>query len=604
MVFCGKPSKGCGECRSRKIRCDQARPTCSQCAKGNRACPGYRDQLSLMFRDESQQVIRKARTEATTRKAKSSRRKSPDSAISLGDGCGTAASSPAPASSTTSDLLEFDELVSLVPQNSERDLVRVEDLVYFTPQYLEQHIYRHSLLLQPSYQPTKVDAICFFLRQNAWIGSFWSKLDATPDYVLKTATSSHKAMMASLASVGTAMLSRVRKSTQLRIAADKEYGQALQLLTSAVADKQQARDNFTLASVLMLAIFEVVTSRGARFIDNWTNHINGAAALLELRGVEQLQEEQGLQLFLQLRYQIIISCLQRQARVPDTVLECARVAMFLRPHSVAYGDRLITTMGRLSNLRADINEKALTDRKKMLEEAYSIEAELMSWLMSLPEIFAYTTVEDPNPRFGWGPQPYNNRYHVYSDFWVCNSWNQYRIVRIIVCDLILTCIRELNAGSPLSPDLANHTAQIRNTARQLASDVCASVPFHFSDSALRLATGLNGTGALDEVPIQQGFIRGMLLLWPLAMAGATRGKHHPLRKWVLECFHLIGNDMGIDQALALVEMWKNDEGQFDTLILPEDNVTVSSATNTDSPYFSEAQLACGPVPKAYSTPVA
>lgn len=52
---------------------------------------------------------------------------------------------------------------------------------------------------------------------------------------------------------------------------------------------------------------QVVTSRGARFIDNWTNHINGAAALLELRGVEQLQEEQGLQLFLQLRYQIVRS---------------------------------------------------------------------------------------------------------------------------------------------------------------------------------------------------------------------------------------------------------------------------------------------------------
>lgn len=268
---------------------------------------------------------------------------------------------------------------------------------------------------------------------------------------------------------------------------------------------------------------------------------------------------------------------------------------------MAYGDRLITFMGRLSNLRADINEKILTDRKKMLEGAYSIEAELMSWLTSLPENFAYTTVEGPCPQFSWGPRPYNDRYHIYSDFWVCASWNQYRVARIIISDLILTCIRELNAGLPLSTDLANHAAQIRNTARQLASDVCASVPFHFSDNALRIATGKSDTTTFNQVPLQQGFIRGMVLLWPLAIAAATRGKNHPLHTWVIDCFHLIGNDMGIDQALALVEVLGSDDGTFDTLVLPEDSVTLG-----DGNYYitGVSQLACAPVHNTYSTRVA
>lgn len=43
----------------------------------------------------------------------------------------------------------------------------------------------------------------------------------------------------------------------MKIAAEKEYGNALQLLTTAVADQQQAKNNATLAAVLMLAIFEV-----------------------------------------------------------------------------------------------------------------------------------------------------------------------------------------------------------------------------------------------------------------------------------------------------------------------------------------------------------
>ncbi|OAL68744.1 hypothetical protein A7D00_7310 [Trichophyton violaceum] len=53
MVYCGKPSKGCNECRRRKIKCDQTEPSCLQCSKGGRTCTGYRNQLDLMFRDET-----------------------------------------------------------------------------------------------------------------------------------------------------------------------------------------------------------------------------------------------------------------------------------------------------------------------------------------------------------------------------------------------------------------------------------------------------------------------------------------------------------------------------------------------------------------------
>ncbi|KAJ6160495.1 hypothetical protein N7470_003891 [Penicillium chermesinum] len=72
MVYCGKPSKGCGQCRSRKIRCDQVRPACSQCIRAKRECPGYRDQLALMFRDESSSVMKKAKADAKASSSASS----------------------------------------------------------------------------------------------------------------------------------------------------------------------------------------------------------------------------------------------------------------------------------------------------------------------------------------------------------------------------------------------------------------------------------------------------------------------------------------------------------------------------------------------------
>ena len=48
------------------FQCDQIDPACSQCLRAGKACPGYRDQLSLLFRDESEKVVRKAKTSKST----------------------------------------------------------------------------------------------------------------------------------------------------------------------------------------------------------------------------------------------------------------------------------------------------------------------------------------------------------------------------------------------------------------------------------------------------------------------------------------------------------------------------------------------------------
>ncbi|KAL4860790.1 hypothetical protein BDV12DRAFT_89398 [Aspergillus spectabilis] len=42
MVYPGGPSRGCYTCRARKIKCDETKPVCKRCVKGNRTCGGYR----------------------------------------------------------------------------------------------------------------------------------------------------------------------------------------------------------------------------------------------------------------------------------------------------------------------------------------------------------------------------------------------------------------------------------------------------------------------------------------------------------------------------------------------------------------------------------
>ena len=60
MVYRGKPSAGCENCRKAKKKCTLELPACSRCAKLNKQCSGYRDTTGLQIQDETLSVTRKA----------------------------------------------------------------------------------------------------------------------------------------------------------------------------------------------------------------------------------------------------------------------------------------------------------------------------------------------------------------------------------------------------------------------------------------------------------------------------------------------------------------------------------------------------------------
>ncbi|KAL8942556.1 MAG: hypothetical protein Q9216_001600 [Gyalolechia sp. 2 TL-2023] len=59
MVYCGRLSKACLPCRKRKLRCDLRKDSCTQCARAQLPCSGYRDTRALRLRDESSDVQKK-----------------------------------------------------------------------------------------------------------------------------------------------------------------------------------------------------------------------------------------------------------------------------------------------------------------------------------------------------------------------------------------------------------------------------------------------------------------------------------------------------------------------------------------------------------------
>ncbi|KAF4237451.1 hypothetical protein CNMCM6805_006949 [Aspergillus fumigatiaffinis] len=59
MVSVSRGKLGCENCRSRRIKCNQLRPRCSQCARAGLQCSGYRTVLDLVFQDQTARIAQK-----------------------------------------------------------------------------------------------------------------------------------------------------------------------------------------------------------------------------------------------------------------------------------------------------------------------------------------------------------------------------------------------------------------------------------------------------------------------------------------------------------------------------------------------------------------
>ncbi|KAL4960396.1 Zn(II)2Cys6 transcription factor [Aspergillus stella-maris] len=551
MVYHGKPSKGCGNCRTRKIKCDEGRPACHQCTRTNRVCPGYRDEWTMMLRDESRSTARKHSSKspstASTASSASLRHRSPPGSAFLGQRYGSRPERHLLSSETTDSSISFEDTLFDFDSAS-------------SPDFLHVNHWSSPLSTLPDPILSREEAICFFLQSHAIPGN--SSISEALNYSLATSgpLPSQRAIRSCIAAVASAMLARIRRDGVLQQTARQEYGSALTLVNEALSDGEEAMSNHTLGAVVLLSLYELVISRAPQGIDGWTNHIRGAAALLEHRGLGQLQSEAGVRLFLHLRYQIIISCLQRDVHVPDSLFEYNTALDRIPGVQNLAASKLILLIGKLSNLRADIHTQAIANPQHILAKASSIEADLIAWLASLPPEFTYTShtfmsTDRAFQRSSYGLHPYSNDYHIYPDMWALNCWNHYRCARILVSEIMLSSLHKITKTlqTSSSEDLRIQVRTLRSTVRRLGTDITRSVP-----SILIISSTQTQTTTLPD----QSYLGGLMLVWPLWIAGIIESISHPQRKWVIRCFEVIGNMRGLAQALAVMDILRVDPGMF------------------------------------------
>lgn len=255
MVYRGKPSAGCGACRARKVKvscsqrkawpfahlgnqCDQTRPACNRCVKSNRTCPGYRDQLSLLFRDESRSVAQKANANLRSANRSSSNNSSP---------------------ATTFDSLQVVDVPSELVTTPHNFGPKTPSTCWEVAPRQHGHDEADSQL--PLYYSLRgsdrFQAACFFFNSYSWVHSGLMQDCDLHGELPPSAPMGKQAMIKAMISAGMASLSNLHGSQPMRIAACREYSQALQWTNRAISDRKQATEDTTLGAILCLTLFEV-----------------------------------------------------------------------------------------------------------------------------------------------------------------------------------------------------------------------------------------------------------------------------------------------------------------------------------------------------------
>jgi len=110
-------------------------------------------------------------------------------------------------------------------------------------------------------------------------------------------TNNNQMISACIKAVGLASLANIRSEKRILTQARKQYVDSLRLVNNALRVPSEAMQDSTLLGVMLLSLFEQITCVDGQFLHIWTQHVNGAALLVKLRGTRQFTYKVGLQMF-------------------------------------------------------------------------------------------------------------------------------------------------------------------------------------------------------------------------------------------------------------------------------------------------------------------
>ncbi|KAM5345550.1 hypothetical protein ACJ41O_011411 [Fusarium nematophilum] len=571
MVYCGKASQGCQNCRTRRIKCDKVKPECSQCIRVGKKCPGYRDQLSLMFRDESSKVIQKAHAQWGVGESSSEPLPSHPSSSSIASSASSNASTSASGASSASTFSSFSSassssfaassaISSFAPSNNCWSTSPVSFISHQTspptppsPASLpSSSSAAKSIAARPPRLPTPVDpsleeqGVQFYVNRYL-IGH--PDEPRSPGDLPSTEWLWDPAVQDVMTAVGLASLSNLRSDHNLMTMARQKYGLALRQTGRLIQTSVAPDFEVTMRSVVMLAMFELV--KGAhQGIAHGHAHVMGGVALLRRWCPMPEVAFLGVRAMVQMCYSLFIPAQMSATPLPTPLYEwIAFGGSLLEP-----SDRPATDLGMLicrfiqtsTYIQTHVFRDGRPHTTSTLQQLLDIDASFAEWDNKLGPTWRYHTEKaDQLP----SAAVFEGEYHVYYDMFLARMWGHYRWGRILLNQTIV----ELVQSYPLSSSSLVPTTECDRRLeiiRTIAREMLVSTPSHWrhpllSDKSAVPVERIGGAGSGSAgIPI---------LLFQLKVAACAPGVPETYWNWVLGVMECIWSDMGILHAKSMMD---------------------------------------------------
>ncbi|EFY89962.1 putative negative acting factor [Metarhizium acridum CQMa 102] len=313
----------------------------------------------------------------------------------------------------------------------------------------------------------------------------------------------------------------------LRAKALESYTSALAATSAALWDPTQTLQDETLASVLLLALFENITAASSSLVA-WYSHIEAAVRIVKARGSKQLRTKVGSDMFVAVR----------------TFMFCVRTAE-LNAH--------------VSELLASISRtpKDMDRVKDVIQQCHSLDQHFVRWTDAVPEEFRWETVDwqvyVPHDDYT-NADVFPGRVDVYADSWIAIVWTMARWSRIVLLSVLVRATAWLHL-----PKDYRSTQEYATAARlctETITDVIASVPYqlgyvsnpHKSSTKTRQSGGKRGDSTV------QRSMTAVFLAWALNGLQSQDHVTEAQRVWIKGRLNVIGTHLGIGYGTLLAKL--------------------------------------------------
>lgn len=337
--------------------------------------------------------------------------------------------------------------------------------------------------------------------------------------------------------------------------ARKRYVLALRMTNKALKTSKDAAKDTTLLAVLLLDLFEKITDSRPQNNKSWKSHVDGALALVNVRGLEKFQDPTEFRVLVRLSTNYLISCVASASPVPD---ELIAIRTYAGKHLEVQDPkwRLSDLMILYANLLSDIRRSSLSDNECIVR-CGELDLKLRALDLDMPPPWqpSTTSLDTDSER------TFDLHFDSYADRNVTQARNVLRCVRILLNESPI----ELHSVSTADEKQFSSIEIGYHNIETLAGEISASVPQYVDcDGTARKKLAATETAKIPDRRSEHPHTPNHLLdcytlLFPLYVTGQSKFAPDNIRPWIIKQLHYVGEHFCIRNAKVVAQILELEE---------------------------------------------